>query len=122
MLASACATEPHTPEMGPVGYAPVIASTCNRTNASQNIYPNDVPFGVWVGALYEDKLWETAADESRVFIENEQVAWDGQKWNTATDHLWPSDASLSQRPRQSSRFATVWSFTTSTSSSRATTS
>ena len=95
MLASACATEPHTPEMGPVGYAPVIASTCNRTNASQNIYPNDVPFGVWVGALYEDKLWETAADESRVFIENEQVAWNGQKWNTATDHLWPSDASLS---------------------------
>ena len=95
LLASACAKQPHTPEMGPVGYAPVIATTNNRAENCQNLYPQEVPFGVWVNALETDQLWESAADESRLFIEDEQVVWNGQEWNTTTQHLWPADASLS---------------------------
>lgn len=95
LLIAACTNEQDMPDLGPVGYAPVVATSHARAMCGANIYPKDVPFSVWVRSLSEEQHWATAAEESRLFIDNEEVVWNGTEWTTATKHIWPWGNSLS---------------------------
>lgn len=96
ILTVACSTEPANIDVDSVRYAPVV--TLLGTHSAEgltNLYPEDTPFIVWVGALDQNQSWASDAENSTCFIDSEQVIWNGKEWNTSINHQWPIDKSLS---------------------------
>lgn len=88
LLASAASCTDEKSEYLPQLYVSFTPAVTASTRAHSGEYPQDVPFGVWIYSLGENKSWEKNRQEATLLADNSIVTYNGGRWTNTPPVEW----------------------------------
>ena len=94
LVLTACTSDENGSDYSPeldILFSPAVNVT---SRASEAVYPQDTPFGVWAYSLPQNEKWSSTEMTPQTVLENARVTHSNGKWEPTPSAKWPGNDRL----------------------------